>query len=139
MAVCESCQIDFEKATSQICQLFEPKPDESRLLKVQEEFLNTPNRNMGLLELLEHVVGKQDAKTASIKDKEIRELGFNSLSEFIIAKDAECQTRVERIFKEIDSVLGEFSDSEDYDLVSEHWRNRLYDFRQALKKQEGLR
>ena len=51
MAVCESCQIDFEKATSQICQLFEPKPDESRLLKVQEEFLNTPNRNVNHCQL----------------------------------------------------------------------------------------
>ncbi|GAH93376.1 unnamed protein product [marine sediment metagenome] len=28
--------------------------------------------------------------------------------------------------QEIDSVLGEFSDSEDYDLVSDYWKRRLF-------------
>jgi len=42
-----------------------------------------------------------------------------------------------KLYKEIDSALGEFSDSEDYDLVSNYWKNRLFSYRERLRNKKG--
>ncbi len=98
-------------------ELFEPKPDESRLL-TDEEVIRLGFKVCGkdfsridFCELPEFLLA-QDAKTASIKD-------------------AECQARVERIFKEIYTRFCRFDkDTNEFCLNAKDW--------QALKKQEGV-
>ena len=56
-----------------ICQLFEPKPDEGRLL-TQEEINKAYDDAPEPLGTLEVALVAQDAKTASIKDAECKEM-----------------------------------------------------------------
>lgn len=60
----------------EICQLFEPKPDQSRLLTDEERnnIVNSiPERQWGCGSCTERLVKAQDAKTASIKDAEYKQ------------------------------------------------------------------
>jgi len=58
------------KLAQQICQLFEPKPDEGRLL-TDEELKSYGLSDQEILAVASQIIrGKQDAKTASIKDAE---------------------------------------------------------------------
>lgn len=131
---------DVDKAAKQICQLFEPKPDESRLLTDEEidaldaEFTSD---QLGSHAHENKLVATQDAKTAPIEYKR----GYDDACK---VKDAECQARVERIFREIEKILFVeygtigglkalwFKESLEFQPIE------LYNLWQALKKQEGI-
>ncbi len=69
---CENCE-EF----NQICQLFEPKPDKSRLLTGEEVAHEMPAGELKLdqkFAFAEVVAKAQDAKTASIKNVEMADL-----------------------------------------------------------------
>ena len=90
-------------------QLFEPKPDEGRLLDKNElsSAISEWETQHSIYDPFHYIFicQKQDTKTASIKD-------------------AECQERVERIFKEIEATMGD-----DIKAYYKRWW-------QALKKKE---
>lgn len=114
-------------------QLFEPKPDENRLLTDEEikEIEKVPPEDYGAppnwwLRANKRVAKAQDAKTTSIKD-------------------AECQKRVERIFEEIDNInayIGSYEATINSKRAISLRGSGLYfdidGFMKALKKQEGI-
>lgn len=110
------------------CQLFEPKPDDSRLLTMNE--IMSITHCLGISKNYEDIAKAQDAKTASITQ-------------------AECQERIERILAVGSKILevawhGDYANGNDafgidegrvrakecLDSLEREW--------QALKKQEGI-
>ena len=91
--------------TTEPRQLFEPKPDESRLLSDEEtlEILK-----IGAGPPFDAIAKAQDAKTASIKDKEFVEekvdFGLSVHEAAWEQATFECQQREDKIFKEIEKV-----------------------------------
>ena len=153
--------IDMERKAREICQLFEPepdsnastwpyprpveklKPDESRLL-TEEQWIENGGEWRSSYEQYLKILQAQDVKTASIKDARFKELCANCDSwlwksgekqEIIDRKNAGCQQRVERIFKDIetqnpvDEILGGII------LTPKQWQALK---NKALKKQEGV-
>jgi len=117
---------------AQICQRFEPKPDESRLIpphelqamyekwlaKVEDLASLGCGAHEGFGEMARRT---QDAKTASIKD-------------------AKCQLRIERILEAItedfvEPVANFYMNDKDRQRAFELWKSIK---QQALKKQEGV-
>jgi len=120
----------------------EPKPDEKLLTDEQIYEILGANKNCNLPYVYSKWLGlllkAQNAKTASIKDAEIKnlivkiiELNGQLLEYKLGKKDAECQARVERIFKEIEeiSLLG---DAGGKVVISNMWLL-------AFKKREGVK
>lgn len=118
----------YNGVAREICQLFEPKPSESRLLTDEEikvvrygwelrdnQTLVIPVYNRSLIEA-------QDTKTASIKDQG-------------------CQQRVERIKRKIEKEFPDFAHTEKIDCGFQgdidEW-NDYTDKWQALWKEEGI-
>lgn len=136
-----------QKAFREICQLFEPKPDESRLLTDEEITSAAIQGNAELPSYgstsAEHwhaeyraIAKTQDAKTASIKDAEYGskietyQKANKDFQDLLIEAHRQEQARVERMFKEIDTYLIE-------ELKNHGWQDFL-EFLQVLKKQERI-
>lgn len=104
-----SYDLRVKKQAKQICQLFEPKPNQSRLLADEEidEIENEYPRKFGIGVT---TAKAQDAKTASIKDaewdercaKEKAEYGESVALGIRILVEAECQARIEALIEEIE-------------------------------------
>ena len=153
----------YRLATQQICQLFEPKP-EGRLLTdaemqtIRNELVRYINldKPFGKVEVCKAIAKAQDAKTASIKDAEIKKekrIRKHVQEELSIALDeytqlhAECQERVERILDGIKNPhhilcheiekLGYHKGS--HSPMCRLWNEAIQTVKKALKKKEGVK
>ena len=110
----------------------EPKPEESRLLtacELDEIYVAKGKPYATADEIFD--VGKTIAKVQLAKDME-----WEDKNGFI--KDAECQAKVERLFKEIEEHFFTFDGDGNLILCSEMDGVRKVNWWQALKKQEGI-
>ena len=119
-------KLQREIVAREICQLFEPKPDEGGLLRDVEMEIAFVG------ELASYEKGKAIAKA----QRDLTTSIFQAKCEACLAqKNDECQVRVERIIKEIENNLANIG----YPLTSCHdFREWINNFKwwQALKKQE---
>lgn len=120
----------IEKAWRNICKLFEPKPDESRLL-TNKEVENLADKFVEKNSANQLRLDRGDWKIiipTMLKAQHVKDMKWEAKP--VSIKDAECQARVQRIFKEIeeqnpvDEILGGVI------LTPNQW--------QALKKQEHI-
>jgi len=124
-----------EEMAVEICQLFEPKPDQSiaeqvltelkdDLAELSQQIRVLPDEP--ILNLGDEVLHKIVAKTAEIKDKECSEYanelrrdyedGIKRAKDFV---KAECQARIEALMAFVGSFLDDYEIDEPYKAVKE--------------------